>query len=418
MYSFLGLVDYYFNTELENSKFIKHVQNAHTFIVSIGCGVGLYYYETYSSGETMILMTMQKAILAQCTFDLLLNSRPDIFIHHVITISMVVFSLMSQPTQSIQYMCAVIISCELSSMFLVLNYYIEHHTLLSAINTGCFISTFFYTRLYLYTREILFLTSSQHNIWYTVNIYSFFGINLYWGSILVKSMYKKIRRLVKIHHTKINTEYLLQITMFVPPYISGCVYYYNEYYTVITLTDLISLVAVSISSYNYHNALYATLSMSTTDKVNVLSDAIYPYYISDIFIIHMRSCLIVSASLSQLHDDGLRNIVILSTVLFHALTLRIFYDYHSTKKAGKHIIIYDGDETIASLIVKLPLFVDACICAYNCVDATIQNHLIISILMICATMVVKPFYEMNHFFFHVLLIYQSSAATLSIVTGY
>jgi hypothetical protein len=421
MHSFLWVIDYYFNTKLENSSFIKHLQNAHTLAVALGCGVGLYCYETYSSD---IIPHLQKAILAQCTLDLFLTSKPDIFIHHMITISMVMFSLVHPfSSESLQYKYAVIISSELSSIFLVINYYIEHHTVLSAFNSGVFISSFFYTRLVLFSREMLFdetfvaYTLSSRNpdlIWYSLNIYSFLCINVYWGSILVNTVYKKLRRMVKSHHTNKNTENLLRYTLFLSPVVSASLYLSSttSYYMVM---DLTGLVAVSASSYSYHNALFKLLG-TTKEKINVLRDTVYPFYLSDITTIHIRSFLVVCTSFLQLEDFGLKCILIVNNALFHIVTLYIFYDHHRIKKAGKQTIVYDESESLVSTLVKVPLLLDTIIVAYNCTDVISRNHIVLSTIMIFFTMVVKPFYEMNHFFFHLLLIYQSFAATLGIVS--
>ena len=422
MYTFLQVIDYYFNTKLENSRFIKNLQNGHTFIVSLGCAAGLYYYKTQSYE---IVPYLQKAILAQCTADLFLNSKPDIFIHHVITISMIGYAL-TQPysLESLHYKYVVVISCELSSIFLVINNYVEHNTMLSAINTGFFLSSFFYTRIVLFAQEILFdeqyITHvKKNNIWYSLNVYSFLFINIYWGSIIVKSLYKHLRRMMKPYHTSLNTEFLLQYTLFLSPIASASTYMLNSASLSNTtihnmLLDVTGLAAVSASSYGYHNALYKHLG-STTEKINVLGNSIYPFYMSDIITIHIRSFLISSVSFSQIEDIGLRCILITNNALFHIITLHIFYDHHCIKRNSKKIIIYDENESLVSCIVKLPLILDTIIVAYHCQDMLSRNHIVLATAMIFATMVVKPFYEMNHFFFHLLLIYQSFAGTQGFV---
>jgi hypothetical protein len=179
--------------------------------------------------------------------------------------------------------------------------------------------------------------------------------------------------------------------------------------------DLTGLVAVSASSYSYHNALFKLLG-TTKEKINVLRDTVYPFYLSDITTIHIRSFLVVCTSFLQLEDFGLKCILIVNNALFHIVTLYIFYDHHRIKKAGKQTIVYDESESLVSTLVKVPLLLDTIIVAYNCTDVISRNHIVLSTIMIFFTMVVKPFYEMNHFFFHLLLIYQSFAATLGIVS--
>lgn len=422
MYTFLQVIDYYFNTKLENSQLIKNLQNGHTLLVALGCTAGLYYYKTHSYE---IIPYLQKVILAQCTADLFLNSKPDIFIHHVITISMIGYAL-TQPAslESLHYKYAVVISSELSSIFLVINNYIEHNTILSAINTGFFLFTFFYTRIVLFAQEILFdeqyiTLIVNNNIWYSLSVYSFLFINIYWGSIIVKSLYKHVRRILKPYHTSLNTEFLLQYTLFLSPLASASAYMANSASLSNTainnmVIDMAGLAAVSASSYGYHNALYKLLG-STTEKINVLRNSIYPFYMSDIMTIHIRSFLIASVSLFQIEDIGLRCILVTNNALFHMITLHIFYDHHCIKRISNKIIIYDGNESLVSCIVKVPLILDTIIVAYHCQDLLSRNHIVLATAMIFATMVVKPFYEMNHFFFHLLLIYQSFAATQGFV---
>lgn len=428
MYSFLQLVDYYFNTKLENSAIVKHVQNAHTLVVSLGCGVGLAYYKLYSDSD--IIPYLHIAVGTQCAFDLFLNSKPDLFIHHIIAISMVSFSFhYPELLDFLHCKYAVIISSELSTLFIVSNQYLAQNTTLSAINTVFFISTFFYTRLFVFAKEILFdetlirlnyITSYFGILWNNVNIYSFLSINIYWGSIFVKGMYKKLREIMKTYHTSLNAEYLMQYTLFFSPVISASAYtkipsaLFSVTVKCFMVMDLAGLAAVSVSSFNYHNALYNTIG-STREAVNVLADTIFPFYVVDIITIHIRSFLLVSVSLLQLEDFGLKCILITNNALFHIIALYIFYDYHRIKRNGKKIIIYDENESFVSLIVKVPLIIDTAIIAYSCADMTSKNHIMLATFMICATLVVKPFYEMNHFFFHLLLIYQSYGAALGIV---
>ena len=429
MYSFLRVFDYYFNTKLENSDIVKHVQNAHTLIVSLGCAGGLIYYQLYSNSD--IIPYLHIAVGTQCVFDLFLNSKPDLFIHHIIAISMVSFSFYyPELLDFLHCKYAVILSSELSTLFIVSNQYLAQNTTLSAINAVFFISTFFYTRLFLFAKEILFdetltrlryMLSNFGILWNNVNIYSFLFINVYWGSIFVKSMYKKLRKMLKTYHTSLNAEYLMQYTLFFSPLISASIYTKipSDLVSVTTnwfmIMDLTGLAAVSASSFNYHNALYKTIG-STSEAVNVLADTIYPFYVVDIFTIHIRSFLLVSVSLLQLEDFGLKCILITNNAFFHIIALYIFYDYHLIKRNGKKIIIYNENESFVSLITKVPLVIDTAIIAYSCADMTSKNHIMLATFMICATLVVKPFYEMNHFFFHLLLIYQSYGGSRGIVT--
>lgn len=82
---FLRCIDYVYQTKLNKSSFVNTIKNAHVIFVSISCGLGLFYYATYSY-EAIPYMT--KLLLIQCSVDLFLTDKPDILIHNIVAINM------------------------------------------------------------------------------------------------------------------------------------------------------------------------------------------------------------------------------------------------------------------------------------------------------------------------------------------
>ena len=406
---FLQCIDYLFNTKLHGSDLVKTIQNAHVFCVSISCSLGLVYYANYSYD---IIPYLAKLIIVQCSLDLFLNEKPDILFHHVITISMAYFSVSQFAVNylAIQLPYAVIISTEISSFFLVLNQYSKEKTLWTSINSVCFLLSFFYTRIYLYLKHVIFnreymdfiseMLSVHTNMWHGFIIYSFLFINMHWSSIMVKTIYKKIR--TQSHSFCVN-EFLLQYTYFLSPVISFFTYSNSS---PIFWLDIFGQCVLSVNSFFYHHAVYKKLKHRPQEKVNVLDDDIRTSYIADILSIQLRTFLCASVNLWQLENGIIYLGLIASSQILIGYT---FYDYISDMKAKQQTILYNGEKILVDYLLYLAIVGVVCIGIFHNNDRDATIHLILSSLLLYNCIVIKPFYELNHFFIHLGLLYQSYA---------
>ena len=396
-----------FNKEWDKSQFIKHVRNANTLVVSVLCWSGLFYYKTYA--DPFFLPYLQYAIISRCAIDLLLNTHPAIFIHHVSTIAFAVTTMITPHNiDNDSYKSSVFVSSELSNLFLVLRYYYTDKNDTYLVDS-IFLATFFYTRLYLLIGEFFFDSS------FNISLYFLVGINVYWGCVLIKKKYKAIRGFMKPYHTHINCEFLVQYTLFLSPMISSYMYAAaaangNKPPIWEELMDVLSLTLLAGSSYFYHNALLNNISRTK----NVLDDAIFPYYLGDITTISLKGFTIVAIIvLRMVGDNWTKAMILMDVAELHLLALYIFYDHHFLGRKRGNYIAYNGKETRVSTLVKFALVVDTCIGVYN--TGAAKSHILLSSMLIFGITVVKPFYEMNHFFFHMSLLYQSYSTTLYII---
>ena len=405
---FLHCIDYLFNTKFYDSGLVLAIQNAHGFSMSIACGLGLVYYAYYSFDAIPFL---SKLILVQCSLDIILNKKPDIFIHHVITISMAHF-LLSQFTvyyEIIQLPYAVIISSEISSFFLVLIQYFKEETIWASINNGCFLLSFFYTRIYLYLKYVVFnheymsfisdLVSVQSSMWHSFLIYSFLFINMNWSSIMVKAIYKKLR--IPSLSFCVN-EFLLQYTYLLSPVISFLRYGNSS---PIFWLDIFGQCVLSVNSGLYHRAVYERLKIRPHEEINILDDDdLCNSYIADIFSIQFRVFLAAFVNLWQLENGMVYLGLIASSQIYFGYT---FYDYILDMKAQRRTILYNGEKVLIDYLLYLPIAGVICIGIFHNNDRDATIHLILSNVLLYNLIVIKPFYELNHFFVHLGLLYQS-----------
>ena len=408
---FLKCVDYICGTKLENSQLIQNIQNAHSFATAIICGTGLTYYAYYSAHA--VVPFLQKLILIKCSFDLFLTTKHDIFIHRLITVSMCYFSLthLYSVLEIVHFQSAVIISSELSSFFLEINEYLDGK---SKWVYACFLSVFFYTRVYLLTTYLFFdkthldflisFLDTTHLIWYNLNIYSFLCINLYWSSTLVKTFYTEIRYAFQSIHTFKNNERLLQYTYFISPIISVVTYGSSN---MIFLVDIFGQIVLATNSYRYHNAVYEKLK--TQKDTNVCDKSLYRLYVADILSIQLRTFLVVFVNLLQIENVRMGSVAIYYVATVHLIVLYFFYEFIFDLNDGNRVILHNGEKTVSEYLMHLPVFQAILIGFFHNNDSVAGNHVVISGILITIILMVQPFYELNHFFLHIILLYQTYA---------
>lgn len=253
--------------------------------------------------------------------------------------------------------------------------------------------------------------------WYTTLTYAFLFINLYWGSILVKMVYKKIRNSVKSHHTLCLNEFLLQYTYFLNPIIS--LYTYGNSNAVF-LIDIFGHGILSVNSFYYHHVLYKKLKVNP--QVNIMDVSIYKTYISDIISIQIRVFFVGLVNLLQVDNVMIGMACISHLAMFQMMLVYFFYDHILDLKYNRLPMWYNDDKVQIDYMLHLPIAVVICTGVLHNNDPAAATHLIISTMLICNILFLKPFYELNHFFLHMMLLYQTYAisrinASLLFTTG-
>ena len=137
----------------------------------------------------------------KCLFDLCVEKRKDFVLHHILVLGMIHYLNQHSDIENLTAMISVILSTEISTIFLALNNLLED-SIVKNVNKMAFLSTFFYYRVYNYSYLLLdkdmnhsFLIHSRNNFEYCqvyTGIYGLFLLNLYWSSLILKKCIKPV----------------------------------------------------------------------------------------------------------------------------------------------------------------------------------------------------------------------------------
>jgi hypothetical protein len=253
----------------------------------------------------------------------------------------------------------------------------------------------------------------------------FFGLNIYWFTVMIKILYKKsgLKNVVeKINHSFF--ENILTYTLFITSLYMIYLYTIQNSYKPNYKYDIIGTFILGIASMIYHN--YYAYFYKNKDKicnheieVENESKKIVFYTLIDQICIKIRSFLMIYS----LYGNSIQFNTSFILHLISAIPL-VYYFYQDYEKIiknkkintnepkekinlfinhlYKHISIYSGftfviDNIFISLKDNHNVY-----CKYNALLA----------IIISSGFFVKPFYEANQLYIHVLLILQS------IVLGY
>ena len=383
-----------------------------------------------------IIYKLFPLVFIHCITDLFLTRKPDIILHHLLCLSMSTYMYSKQlPLGIVSTQAITVLSLETSTIFLVTREYLDKSSFLYKINNICFVSTFIYLRIYLLIKH-LFLderylyymnnnNSTYELFWYHTGLYSFLLLNLYWGFIIVKSIMKPVRKQFKIYFTYRLSEFLLQFTYFLSPVISLYTYIDNNKSDrkSLIMIDLFGQSILSINSFNYHRAIFNQIKKDEKEdnkikndekneiEINLLSPNIYKYYIFDILSIHIRSFLSTIVNLSA--GIEIKNINFIAGWLLYIHLCSLFHFYHDILDniLSKTAIIYASKDRLIEYVVRAPIFIEILITIMHSNSLVASNHNLISLFGIILLLHIKPFYELNHFVLHILLLYQTYGLT-------
>jgi hypothetical protein len=381
-------------------------------------------YATYAcySNDINTQINMFSMIKWQCIFDSLLCT-PDLMIHHIAVLLLIYPSLNSiSALSNLMHLMIVVLKTELSTVFLISRDFIpKKYKTITLVNNLLFMVLFMYTRIYEYSKKIIYNETLNSDIdkYYSpydaglikIGIYLLYFMNLYWFAIIIKTIVKKINETGFLLSFQ-QSERIIKYLYFTSPV--ACAFIYKPFLNAIYFLDTFGVIILSVTSYEYHNAV----SIQKTEEKNVLDDDLIWYYIDDVLMIHIRCffCILTNTNLYKVLTTMAPNMYINMTLvyfslLFHSASMYHFVKYLITlKSSNQFITIYKNppEKTqILHLTKSLPILVDSIIMIYNTNDLYIRNNGILITILIMIIMSVQPFYQMNHLVFHVLLLFQT-----------
>jgi hypothetical protein len=377
-----------------------------------------YYY----TKDPAYLQTAINVIKYYCAVDFALCTQ-DLAIHHVNVIGLIaIYQNNPQLLQTTTDLLSTIVSTEISTIFLIAKPYIKNPTA-QTINSLLFITTFFYTRIYAYTTQLIYNPHLHQTFYNTIPLfdyalmqtflYGLYVMNLYWAAIIIKTICKQLKPYLL---SKTICEHALKFTFI--PSLQYSVVAYRPFSRPIYFADALGQFVLSLSSYEYHNAITNT---NITANEDVLQETTLLHYINDVIMIHMRCllCVLTNTNPSMLYISNnitpeYANIKLALLIISAATHFSSIYQFlHFIISLQRHKIplkIFEENTRstmVLNVLITIPVLFDSLIIAYSTENHTARNNMLLITALILINGHVKPFYQMNHLVFHMLLFFQT-----------
>lgn len=384
----------------------KYIQNIYCLLVVL--------YASYAIFTNNIDLQVNAIYVVkwQCILEFLLCST-DIMLHHLIALGIIYPVTTSlQSIDNFLPEMRVVLQTEISTIFLVLREIIPvKYKTMVAMNNILFVIIFAYMRLYQYTKYIIYndtmyekitfyYTSGTHSTWLICSLYSLSYINIYWGNIILKTLMKKIKNILPTFQ---QCEHVIKYLYFTSPIAAFIIY--KPFENPIYFIDTIGVSMLAISSYKYHN-----MAAKYDDNKNILLDNIVWYYISDVLFINVRCFLCVITNIHHWTCSRQISLLFISFTI-HSILSYSFVNYILKLKNARAIITVNDDNSILHtalhVFIGLPILIDSLIIAFSTRSLYESNNIILITVIIFTMKSIKPFYQMNHLAFHILLLFQT-----------
>ena len=349
--------------------------------------------------------------------DLFFNKSFDLKLHHLFVLSIFFYNKYFNVsfTNRVIFLYP-LIKTEISSIFLILKFWIPKNNIFYHINSILFYLTFFKFRIVDFYNEILYENKNYHYIienysktniimsfLLLISLYGLYILNIYWFLIINKILFKKI---FINFNTNLLCHYVCSYLQFINIPLSIYIYSYkpNEKY----FYDITGIILLSIYSYKYHYNKYDNLN---NNKIDDLTSSLIKqninYFYNDLLSINLRSFLTI---VSNYKNNKYVNYAITASAIIHLnfiyiSTNKVIIFLKNEKDTDFNYIFYYINNSIPILLDVILIFLNS---PNNIAIPFLLTNIVIALLF-----VVNPFYKLTHVAFHVLLILQNYYLSLS-----
>jgi len=402
---------------------LVHVQNFSIFSISFISFISCLYYNYNTSSEGMKLFgNLMPMVGIHATVDFFITKKIDIQIHHVCVLGVLFYNYYNNVASEISIMLIYpFIKTEISSIFLSLKDYLPKKSIWCTVNSALFYVSFFKLRILDFYSEIIYnheslniliqKYSSNNPILSAIMISSCYGLyilNIYWFLIINKILYKSLSKLYVGINTDKICHFLCSYTYFINIPVCFFIYSYNK--SEKNLYDVIGISSLSVASFLYHHDIYKRISENKITEYVIPDKNNVTLFLNDCAFINLRSFLTVFTSY---YDHNYFIPIIIISSVFHFTSF-----YQTILNLFKLFIHADDVEmknnfvNMHNIITIIPVACDILFVFINSNNEIGVPFLTVNIIMALLFMVV-PFYKLNHFAFHVLLIVQNYYLCLS-----
>ena len=398
-------------------KNIEHYSNLGLLVASLLTIINVYYIKQYFANVLFLVFYM--------SIDSLFTplKKIDMLIHHMLSLNSLIYVLFLVDLNNNYYSTDLLLKTEWSSIFLGLNYFLKKYKMskLLTISNIAFLMTFLKYRLYDFYNNVVinnhFTNSSlfdnyEYNylLLIPINItkYGFIYLNLYWLSIIIKSLYKSL----KLNITLISSEYILQYSYFLCLLSNLFSYTFiatenqKAYYSDCIAMDATINLLLSMTSFKFHEYIYNNLLLDS--NLNRSEEEYKNVLVQDVFVIQMRAIVQFYAHL-KMHNifENYKNLFycqFASCLIVPIITNKIYVNLINNK------IKYPINEVNnLTIFLDLLLGVNPFLCILYSILGVLNTNNAVNLLLILyisvLIMIIKPFYNINHLMVHISFIF-------------
>jgi hypothetical protein len=158
--------------------------------------------------------------------------------------------------------------------------------------------------------------------------------------------------------------------------------------------DIFGQFVLAANSYRYHNAMFEKRKDQKYDDDDDVSGELNRLYVLSI---QLRTFLVVFVNLLQIENAR--------TAIYQGACLALV---HLIAVYGNPVMRLNGAKTVIEYLMHFQAII---IVFFHNNDHNAATHLVISGILIAVISTVEPFYELNHFFLHLVLLYQTYASS-------
>jgi hypothetical protein len=375
----------------------------------------LYYYV-----NTDYLNLSLPVILTYFGLDLFI-CKYDIKLHHISILLLMAFNYnydVSINDSTIPMLS--LYKTEISTIFYSLKVIMKDNLLykkyFSQINDILFITTFVKFRIYdIYSNVLVNPLFYSQMAKYTdtfftklgyIPMYCFYGLNVYWFLIMCKIIAKPIIKQCKSYDLIKIREYLTQYTLFFNILAIGYIYSFSkkQYYII----DMTGISMLAMNSYIYHNKIYTYLCGKK--EINYMDNDIIEPLLNDNLSIHVTS-LLYNLTCAFSYDNPDIFAVFYVSLILHANAIYHYILYIVKSKSNDNKIMYNDDSSNEFIVVTnfytiLPVAYDILVGVFTATNINTKINISLVSYVLFLILYINPFYELNHFAFHIGLIAQ------------
>jgi hypothetical protein len=287
----------------------------------------------------------------------------------------------------------------------------------SQINDVLFITTFVKFRIYdmysnvlvnpiFYSQMTKYADTIFTQLFLYVPLYCFYGLNVYWFLIMCKIFAKPIIKNCKSYDLIKIREYLTQYTLSFNILAVGYIYSFSkkQYYII----DIAGITILAMNSYIYHNKIYTYLCGKK--EINYMDTDIIEPLLNDNLSIHLTS-LLYNLTCAFSYDNSDIFAVFYISLIIHANAIYHYILYIIKSKSNENKIIYENDSSIelismTNFCTVLPVAYDILFGLFTATNINTKINISLASYVLFLILYINPFYELNHFTFHIGLIVQ------------